>query len=108
MSLWLRGAGRAGGFAQRRRRRRRRRQRQRLGRDGSSPCSPPTFQTPQPSIKTTTTTTNARADKPGYFFGFPQCHTAADGDPYLRPIGPGRPLPDPKFNAGLNCQGAAR
>ena len=49
-----------------------------------------------------------RADKPGYFFGFPQCHTQAGGDPYLRPVGPGGPLPDPKFNkdnGAMNCNG---
>jgi hypothetical protein len=49
-----------------------------------------------------------RAEKPGLFYGFPECHTQAGGDPYLRPAGPGWPLPDPKFNANkerVNCDG---
>jgi glucose/arabinose dehydrogenase len=49
-----------------------------------------------------------RAERPGLFFGFPECHThSAAGDPYLRAAGDaGVPLPDPKFNPGnskLNC-----
>ena len=50
--------------------------------------------------------TLARADVPGLNFGFPYCHQVGDGDPYLRALGPGRPLPDPQLNArgsALNC-----
>ncbi|GBF97414.1 sorbosone dehydrogenase [Raphidocelis subcapitata] len=46
------------------------------------------------------------ADRPGLDFGFPYCHAEGEGDPYLRTIGPGLPLPDPKYNkneAALNC-----
>ncbi|KAI8464206.1 MAG: L-sorbosone dehydrogenase [Monoraphidium minutum] len=48
-----------------------------------------------------------RAEKRGLFFGFPQCHTEAGGDPHLRPVGPGFTLPDPKFNkdnSAMNCK----
>ena len=51
------------------------------------------------------------AARPGQFFGFPQCHTLGQGDPYLRNLGPGEPLPDHELNrngAALNCSGAPR
>jgi hypothetical protein len=41
-------------------------------------------------------------------FGHPYCHTEGQGDPYVRDLGGGLPLPDPQFNeAGgiVNCSG---
>ena len=63
---------------------------------------------PPPATHLPTGCLQRRAEKPGLFFGFPQCHTEAGGDPHLRPVGPGWPLPDPKFNkdnSAMNCNG---
>jgi len=33
-------------------------------------------------------------------YGYPFCHTGGNGDPYVRVVGVGDPVPDPQFNAG--------
>lgn len=64
-------------------------------------------QPPPPTHTHTHLTTHPlpRAERRGLYYGFPRCHTQGYGDPYLRPLGPGKPIPDPSYNENLNCEG---